>query len=87
MSPFGAMAMLPTAKDGWSSVSGIQFDPPLVLFHTPPWAPPMYIVAGLLGSIAIAVTRPLQISLVVFDVHTQLLMGAGPIEIHLPSPN
>jgi hypothetical protein len=37
----GAMAIAPMGSDAWSSVSGVQDAPPLVVFQTPPPAEPM----------------------------------------------
>src|SRR5215831_19084340 len=58
----GSIAMSPTARDGWWSVSGVQVGvaaSAFVVFQTPPCAPPTYTVLGSVGWTAMADTRPL----------------------------
>src|SRR5215467_5423242 len=54
----GATASAPTARSLIESVSGAQLLPLSVVFQAPPSAAPIYNVAGLVGSAAIAVARP-----------------------------
>src|ERR1700739_3409588 len=71
------MAIDPIAVEAWVSVRGTHVVPPLVVFHTPPCAPPRYTMLALPGSIASALTRP--------DTTGSLyggLMGWGPIKFH-----
>src|SRR5207237_2332881 len=58
--PFGATASAPMASEDSPllSISGRQAAPAFVDFHTPPCADAAYNVAALLGSNAIALTRP-----------------------------
>src|ERR1700722_13730964 len=80
------MASAPIVSDGCKSVSGCQVTPPSVVFHTPPWAPPMKTVLPVasVGSIAIAATLPEVLP----DDPTRLLaagtLGCGPIGRHVP---
>src|ERR1041385_5878917 len=68
----GSMAIDPVASEHWVSVSGVQEVPPLMLFQTPPCAAPTYMMSGLVGSMAIAVTRPAS----------PPPIGAGPSAVH-----
>jgi hypothetical protein len=57
----GAMAMAPTDCVTNESLTDVQLSPAFVVFHTPPFAPPMYAVLALVGSTASAVRRPVEI--------------------------
>src|SRR5215475_163538 len=53
-----ATAMAPMEAIFWSSNTGCQVLPALVLFHTPPATPPKYQVLGSPGTPVTATTRP-----------------------------
>ena len=67
--------MLPMASEHSWSVKGIHVPPPFSDFHTPPCAPPTYMVLEIVGWIAIATRRPVDWML--------MLMRSGPIGVHV----
>src|SRR4029453_1921783 len=79
----GSIANAPIARLNLSSVFGVHVSPPLVDFHTPADAVPMYIRDGIVGSIAMQRARPL---LLPRTEPLPFVKGAGPIGTQLQPP-
>src|ERR1700730_5083050 len=80
----GSITMSPTAREAWWSVRGVQVgvaERAFVDFQTPPCAPPVKTMLGLVGWTAMAETRPLTGVAGPTDVSVWPLgMVEGPIE-------
>src|SRR5512143_1313079 len=70
----GSSTIEPTASVGCPSVRAVQLAPPSVVFHTPPMAPPTYMVVGVFGSTTIADSRPET-----GESSNTFCVGCGPI--------
>ena len=78
----GASAIDPIESDAWSSVRGVQFCPPSVVFQTPPPDAPMYTTFAFRGSTASAATRPDEYGDPPLICSASTTVGRGPISVH-----
>src|SRR6187402_694213 len=72
----GSITIDPIASEHCLSVSGVQVEPPSVVFQTPPCAPPMYTMLLFVGWTATVEMRPIAVPLI----------ENGPIDCHRDPP-
>src|SRR5262252_6838648 len=83
----GSSAIAPIAWVGSESPIGVNVRPPSILIHTPPLAAPTKSRPGVVGSVAIAVIRPVALYVAPtitppkFD--NAFSIGWGPIKFHV----